>query len=193
MSLLLSRKTAVIYGAGGAIGGAVARAFAQEGASVFLTGRNLSSVAAVAEEISAAGGVAEAAQVDALDEKGVEKHLNGTVQRTGGIDITFNAAGISGADVRDKHLQGMPLAMLPLESFSLPIAIYTRLHFLTARAAARRMVKKQSGVILMHTPEPARAWAPRLWEEWLRPGPRWKLFREGSPRSWDRKVYALSV
>ena len=160
--MLLSKKTAVIYGAGGAIGSAVARAFAQEGANVFLTGRNLASVAAVANEISVAGGVAEAAQVDALDESAIEKHLNDTVEKTGGIDISFNAAGISGADVRDKHLQGTPLAMLSLESFSLPIVTYTQLHFLTARAAARQMVKKQSGVILMHTPEPARLGAPLM-------------------------------
>src|SRR5260370_8152598 len=94
MSKMLSKKTAVIYGAGGAIGSTIARAFAQEGARVFLTGRNLASVAAVADEIIVAGGNAEAAQVDALDESAIEKHLNDTAEKPGAINISFNAAEI---------------------------------------------------------------------------------------------------
>src|SRR5215469_8244342 len=129
--MLLSEKTAVIYGAGGAIGSAVARAFAHEGANVFLTGRNLASVTAVANEISAAGGAAEAALVDALDEAAIEQHLEDTVKKTGRIDVSFNAAGISGAKVRDNNYQGVPLAMLSLESFYRPIATYTQINFLT--------------------------------------------------------------
>jgi NAD(P)-dependent dehydrogenase (short-subunit alcohol dehydrogenase family) len=42
--MLLSEKVAVIYGAGGAIGGAVARAFAAEGAQVFPTGREVDAI-----------------------------------------------------------------------------------------------------------------------------------------------------
>jgi NADP-dependent 3-hydroxy acid dehydrogenase YdfG len=76
MNMMLENKTAVIYAAGGAIGGAVARTFAREGARLFLTGRDVAKVDAVAEEIVAAGGVAETAQVDALDEKAVEEHLS---------------------------------------------------------------------------------------------------------------------
>jgi NAD(P)-dependent dehydrogenase (short-subunit alcohol dehydrogenase family) len=75
--MLLENKTAVIYAAGGAIGGAVARAFAREGATLFLTGRNLANVESVATEIVAAGGVAEAAEVDALDEEAVAHHGDG--------------------------------------------------------------------------------------------------------------------
>ena len=91
--MLLEHKTAVIYAAGGAIGGAVARAFAREGARLFLTGRDVAKLDAVAEEIVAAGGVAEAAQVDALDEEAVEEHLETVVERAGGVDISFNAIG----------------------------------------------------------------------------------------------------
>jgi len=65
--MLLENKIAVIYGAGGAVGSAVAKAFAREGAKVFLTGRNLKPVDAVASEIVVAGGRAESAKVDALD------------------------------------------------------------------------------------------------------------------------------
>lgn len=90
MTKLLKNKNAVIYGAGGAIGGAVARAFAEEGAKVFLTGRNLASVTATAKDIVAAGGAAEAAQVDALDESAVEEHIAAVVRKAGTVDVSFN-------------------------------------------------------------------------------------------------------
>ena len=153
--MLLRNKTAVIYGAGGEVGGAVARTFAREGAAVFLTGRNLAAVDAVAEDIVAAGGSAETARVDALDEAAVEKHLGAVVEKAGRVDVSFNAIGIP-----QQGIQGMPLAELPAESFALPIMTYAQSHFLTARAAGRRMLEKRSGVILMHTPSPARLAAP---------------------------------
>ncbi len=80
--MLLENKTAVIYGAGGDIGSAVARAFAREGATLFLAGRVLAPLSAVAEEITRAGGKAEVAQVDALDEQAVEQHLGQVVQKS---------------------------------------------------------------------------------------------------------------
>jgi NAD(P)-dependent dehydrogenase (short-subunit alcohol dehydrogenase family) len=153
--VLLKDKTAIVYGAAGAAGSAVASAFAREGAKVFLTGRNVEALAAVAEEISAAGGVVETARVDALDEQDVERHAHAVAKTAGAIDISFNAMGIP-----QQGIQGIPLIQLSAESFALPIASYTRSHFLTARAAARRMVERRSGVILMHTPEPARLAAP---------------------------------
>jgi 3-oxoacyl-[acyl-carrier protein] reductase len=99
--MLLSNKSAVIYGAGGAIGGAVARAFAREGARLFLAGRTLARLDAVAREISAAGGVAETARVDGLDEQSVEKHIADVAKKAGGIDVSFNAIGI-------EDVQGTP-------------------------------------------------------------------------------------
>jgi NAD(P)-dependent dehydrogenase (short-subunit alcohol dehydrogenase family) len=149
--MLLNNKNAVIYGAGGAVGGAVARAFAIEGARVFLTGRNLASVDNVAQDISAAGGVVETTQVDALDENAVESHIRHVVEKAERIDISFNAIGIP-----QQGIQGIPLTELSVESFSLPITTYGRAQFITAKAAARRMIGQRSGVILMHTPEPAR-------------------------------------
>ena len=154
--MMLKNKTAIIYGAGGAIGSAVAKAFAKEGAKVFLTGRNLASVAAVAKEITAAGGVAEAAQVDALDERAVEQHMTEMVSKAGTVDISFNAI----TPVPQPGTQGIPIAQLPVDSFTAPITAYMRSYFLTAQAAARRMVEKRSGVILIHTPEPARLGLP---------------------------------
>ncbi len=83
---------------GGPIGGAVARAFAREGANVFLAGRTLATLDKVAEEISAVGGVAETAQVDALDERAVEEHADAVAKKTGGIDVSFNAVGLPARD-----------------------------------------------------------------------------------------------
>jgi NAD(P)-dependent dehydrogenase (short-subunit alcohol dehydrogenase family) len=154
--MLLNNKIAIIYGAGGAIGGAVARTFAAEGATVFLTGRNLASVEANAKAIVAAGGKAAAAQVDALDERAVEEHLATVVAKTGKIDVTFNAI----TPIPQPGTQGIPIAELPVDNFTAPITAYMRSQFLTARAAARRMVEKRSGVILMHTPDPARLGLP---------------------------------
>ena len=73
--MMLTDKVAVIYGAGGGIGGAVARTFAREGANVFLTGRHRAPVETIAMDIVSGGGSAEAAEVDALDEQGVDTHL----------------------------------------------------------------------------------------------------------------------
>ncbi|MFB7719676.1 SDR family NAD(P)-dependent oxidoreductase [Nocardia sp. NPDC056100] len=153
--MLLEGKNVVIYGAGGAVGGAVARGFAREGARVFLTGRDSGALDAAAKEIAAAGGVAETAVVDAVDERAVAGHLEAVVAATGGIDVSFNAIGIS-----PRGLQGIPLAELPVENFLLPITTYTRAHFVTAKSAARHMIPRGSGVIMMHTPEPARASMP---------------------------------
>ena len=144
--MLLQDKVAVIYGAGGAIGGAVARAFAREGATVFLTGRQLAPVEAVAKEIVAAGGAAEAAQVDALDEQAIDQHLQSVVDTVGRVDLSFDAVGIPSS-----NLLGVPLVELEAERFSLPITAYTRSYFLTARLAARRMVPNGSGVIMTVT------------------------------------------
>jgi NAD(P)-dependent dehydrogenase (short-subunit alcohol dehydrogenase family) len=139
--MLLQSKRAVIYGGGGAIGGAVARAFAREGARVFLAGRTLAKLEHVARDISSAGGKAEIAEVDALDEKAVEGHADAVVARAGGIDIALNAVGIL-------HLQGTPFAEVSFQDFAHPITAYTRTNFLTAKAVSRHMVKQGSGVIL---------------------------------------------
>jgi 3-oxoacyl-[acyl-carrier protein] reductase len=155
MEMLLVDKYAVVYGGGGAVGGAVARAFAREGANVFLSGRTLAKVQAVAEEISASGGEAETAQVDALHEKAVEKHIGKVAQTAGRSDILFNAIGM-------EDVQGTPLHEMSLEDFTRPIAIATRTQFLTARAVARRMIGQNSGVILTITAGPARRALPNV-------------------------------
>jgi NAD(P)-dependent dehydrogenase (short-subunit alcohol dehydrogenase family) len=152
--MMLKNKVAVIYGAGGAIGSAVARAFACEGARLFLTGRHRAPVESVAREIVSAGGSAEAAEVDALDEQAVDRHLQSTVDKAGRVNISFNAIGIPNTKIR------VPLIELDVEQFSLPIATYTRSYFLTARLAARRMIANRSGVIMTVTSVPSRTGIP---------------------------------
>jgi NAD(P)-dependent dehydrogenase (short-subunit alcohol dehydrogenase family) len=153
--VLLEDKNAVIYGAGGSVGGAVARAFAREGAKVFLAGRTLAPLDNVAEEISAAGGVAETAQVDALDERAVDEHADAVAAKAGGIDVSFNT--ISHGDVH-----GTPLVGMPFEDFARPITNAMRAQFLTGRAAARHMITRGSGVILAITATTARMAIPNV-------------------------------
>jgi NAD(P)-dependent dehydrogenase (short-subunit alcohol dehydrogenase family) len=155
--MLLKNKNAVIYGASGAVGSAVARTFAREGARLFLTGRDLGALDAIAKEISAAGGTVETAEVDALDENAVTDHVDDVVDKAATVDISFNAVGIP-----QQGMQGMPLTELSLENFTLPINSYAQAHFVTGRAAARHMITQGSGVVLMHTPEPARLGIPLL-------------------------------
>jgi NAD(P)-dependent dehydrogenase (short-subunit alcohol dehydrogenase family) len=143
---LLRNKNAVVYGAAGAIGGAIAKAFAGQGARVFLTGRRLAKVQATASRVAGAGGAVDAAQVDALDEQAVEQHLDAVVKEAGRIDISLNAVGFD-------EIQGVPLTDLSLEDFMFPIVAWSKTVFLTSRAAARRMTQAGSGVILtLHAP-----------------------------------------
>ena len=137
--MLLKDKTAIVYGAGGAIGGAVARAFAREGAKVFLAGHTKAKIDKVAQDVRSNGGVAEAAVVDALDEKAVDAYVD-AVARQAGVDISFNVIGLG--DVQQ------PLTEISLADFLQPIMNAMRTQFLTTRAAARHMVKRGSGVIL---------------------------------------------
>ena len=137
----LEGKNAVICGGGGSIGGAVGRAFAREGARVFLAGRTLTRLEEVAEEIRSTGGIAETAQVDALDEKAVDEHADAVAASAGGIDISFNL--ISHGDVH-----GTPMADMDLEDYARPVVTAVRTTFLTWRAATRHMIRRGSGVIL---------------------------------------------
>lgn len=152
---MLKNKVAVIYGSSGAVGSAIAGAFARQGARVFLTGRSLGKIDTIAKGIMDAGGSAETAQVDALDERAVDGHLQSVIYKAGRVDVSFNAVGIP-----NTMLQGVPLVDLDLDQFLLPIATYARSYFLTARLAARRMVANGSGVIMTITAVPSRMGIP---------------------------------
>jgi len=149
--MMLSDQVAVVYGAGGAVGGAVARALAGEGARVFVIGRGREAVDAVAKDIAAAGGSVEAATVDTLDEPAIDAHLRYVVDRAGRVDISVNAAGPANAGII-----GVPLTELDPDTFLRPIMEYTRSYLLTARLAARYMIPNRSGVIMTITALPGR-------------------------------------
>ena len=149
--MLLENKVAVVYGAGGAIGGAVARAFAAEGATVFVTGHRPAAVEQVAADIAASGGAVSAAEVDGLDEQAIDRHLQTVIDAAGRVDISFNAVGL-----RDTTVLGVPLTDLAADQFVLPITAYATSYFLTARLAARRMIPARSGVIMTVSALPAR-------------------------------------
>lgn len=145
--MLLKDRIAAIHGAGGSLGGAVARAFAREGAVLMLSGQNLTSVAAVAAQIRDAGGKAHTAQLDALDAPAVQQYLDGIVRDHGALDISFNAIGL-------QDTQDLPLVDMALDDFLRPVQIAMQSLFITATAAGRHMVRQGSGVILSLTATP---------------------------------------
>lgn len=144
---LLQSKRAVIFGASGAVGQAAAKEFAAQGATVFLSGRQLAAVEQVAASIQQNGGTAFAAQVDALDEQAVNAYLDRIAQEAGSIDLLLNATGPQPKD----YGNGSSTLELPLEQFLLPFSTLVPSQFITARSAARYMVRQHSGVILFVT------------------------------------------
>jgi 3-oxoacyl-[acyl-carrier protein] reductase len=139
--VLLERKNAVIYGGGGSIGGAVARAFAREGARVFLAGRTEAALERVAGDIRAGGGAADTAIVDALDPEAVDRHAEELVATAGSLDISFNL-------IAHPYTHGVPFHEMEVDDFMAPVETAARTTFITARAAARHMIPRRSGVIL---------------------------------------------
>jgi 3-oxoacyl-[acyl-carrier protein] reductase len=139
--VLLEGRNAVVYGGGGSIGGAAARAFAREGARVFLAGRTRDRLEEVAAAIRDAGGAAETAVVDALDGAAVDAHAGAVAAEGGSLDICMNV--ISHGDV-----QGTPMVEMSVEDYLRPVATAVRTTFLTSTAAGRHMMRQGSGVIL---------------------------------------------
>jgi 3-oxoacyl-[acyl-carrier protein] reductase len=151
-SQLLNGKHAVVFGAGGSIGAAVAKEFAAEGAQVFLAGRTRSNVEDVAQQIAATGGRAHAAVTDALDDSVVNEHIDRIARHAGTIDIVFSAVG----PLVHEYGNTKSATDLTIDEFMMPLTTVVKSQFITARAAARHMVKQHSGVIIFLTGSPAR-------------------------------------
>jgi 3-oxoacyl-[acyl-carrier protein] reductase len=151
-SQILHGKHAVVFGAGGSIGAAVAKEFAAEGAEVFLAGRTKANVEDVTKQITADGGRAQAAVIDALDDAAVNEYIESIVEQTGSIDIVFNAVG----PLAKEYGNGKNAVDLEIEELMVPLTTVVKSQFITARAAARHMVKQHSGVIIFLTGSPAR-------------------------------------
>jgi 3-oxoacyl-[acyl-carrier protein] reductase len=135
---MLENKTAVIYGAGGAIGGAVARAFADAGARVYLAGRTQARLEKVASDI---GDAARVAEIDALDEVAVAAHVDAVAADAGGIDIALNAVAFP-------FVHGVAFVDVAVEDVMHPIDAFLRTNLITAQAVARHMTARGSGTIL---------------------------------------------
>ena len=151
----LAGKVAIVYGAAGPMGSAVARAFAQAGAQLFLAGRTGAKVQAVADEIESTGGNAQSAQVDVDDRDAVERHADDVLGSAGSLDISFNATG-------SDAVQNVPLVDVALDDFMQPITVSARRNFITTTAAARRMAPQGSGVIVMLTSSAAKEWRHQM-------------------------------
>jgi NAD(P)-dependent dehydrogenase (short-subunit alcohol dehydrogenase family) len=151
MNMLLQKKVAVVYG-GGAIGSAVACAFAREGAQVYLADDNESSLEPVVQEITKNGHNITKARVDVLDPNSVEAFVESVVNKSGRLDISFCATSTHVPGGK----QGSAFSELSYEDFSLPITDYTKSQFITANAASRHMIRQESGVIMMITAVPSR-------------------------------------
>ena len=140
--MLLENENAIVYGAAGAIGSAVARAYGQAGARVFLAGRTQAALDEVADAIRADGGTADVAELDAMDKAAVDAHAQYVVATGGSLDVSFNAVAV---DV----VQNIPLTEIPVEDFLAPFNGICRTNFLTATAAARHMASQGSGTITL--------------------------------------------
>ena len=148
----LEGKHAVVFGAGGSVGAAVAKEFAAEGAEVFLAGRTKANVETVMRHITEDGGRAQAAVIDAEDYAAVDKYLDEIVRQTPSIDIVFNAIGPRA----NEYGNGKHAVDVTIEEFMVPVTTILKSQFITSRAAARHMVKQHSGVIIFLTGSPAR-------------------------------------
>src|SRR5262249_49559844 len=149
---LLQGKHAVVVGAGGSIGAAVGKEFAAEGAEVFLSGRTRSNVEEVARHITAAGGRAHAAVIDALDDAAVNRYIDDVAREAGTIDVAFCAVG----PLATEYGNTKKATELTIDEFMLPLTTVVKSQFIAARAAARRMVKQRTGVSIFLTGSPAR-------------------------------------
>ena len=155
----LKDKVAVVFAASGEIAGAVARSFAQHGAKVYVTARNLNAVKALAEEIKAAGGRAEATKVDALNETEIDNYLQKVVADNGQLDMVFNGIGVGYSEMGGRP----PTTVATLEQFLAPVQKIGGSQFLTSRVAAKYMIQTGSeGTILLLTAALSRSKIPNL-------------------------------
>lgn len=155
--MLLKNKVAVIFAAGGAVGGKVAQEFAREGATVFLSGHRLESVKKTVHVTGSTDAGVSFEQIDALNQDEVNAYLERVVKQAGRIDVVFNAIGpASAGDLV------MPSTDIPADKFLSYINTSVLSQFITARCAARHMLARKSGVVIFMTATPARGVAPLI-------------------------------
>ena len=94
MSGFLEGQTAIVTGSGRGIGGAIALAFAREGATVALASRSADEVERTAAEVRARGGRALPLPTDVTSRAAVEELVSRTLDETKRLDILVNNAGV---------------------------------------------------------------------------------------------------
>ena len=139
-SVLLENQVAVITGSGRGIGRAMAKLFAAEGASVFLTARTAAELTAASEEIAGAGGRAGYLVADLGREGDCRRVVEETLRKFGRLDILVNNAGHYGPVE--------PVEDYPLEEFDRVLAVHLRAAFLLSQLVLPKMYERGSGVIL---------------------------------------------
>lgn len=155
----LKDKVAVVFAASGDIAGAVAKSFAEHGAKVYVTAKNLDSVKALAETIKFNGGIAEAAKVDALNESEIDSFLQKVVSDNGRLDVIFNGIGATYEEMGGRP----PTTVATFDQFMAPMQKICGSQFLTSRIAAKHMMQSKSeGTILLLTAALSRSKYPNL-------------------------------
>ena len=135
----LDGQVAVVTGGAKGIGEAIAKCFARVGARVAVFDLDQQAALTAVESIIEAGGTAEAITVDVSSEKQIDEAFAGVFARHGRLDVLVNSAGIA---IR------RPTVELPLELWNQVIETNLTGSFLCCRAAARYMLKQQSGRIV---------------------------------------------
>jgi NAD(P)-dependent dehydrogenase (short-subunit alcohol dehydrogenase family) len=138
--MLLPNKVAVITGSGRGIGRAMAKLFAQEGATVFLSARTESELTATAEEIACANGITAYLTADLTAEPDCARLMAAAREKFGRVDILVNNAGHYGPV--------LPVEEYPLEEFDKVLAVHLRAAFILSKLVLPEMYARKSGVIL---------------------------------------------
>lgn len=137
----LKDKVAIITGAGRNIGEDTAKLFAKEGARVAIVDLDKGRAEAVAAEIRAAKGIAEAFVANVADEAACEKLAADVAARLGRVDILVNNVAIS---------DNKKIMEITLEEWNRVMQVTLTSPFLMGRAAARQMIKQGSGGVIVN-------------------------------------------
>jgi rhamnulose-1-phosphate aldolase/alcohol dehydrogenase len=134
----LSRRVALVTGAAGAIGSAIARRFAREGAHVVCADLDLEKAQSLADELTKANPAnrAMAVRMDVADEGSVREGFARMVLEYGGVDLPVSNAGVA---------KGAAIDNLTLEEWERNFAVNARGHFLVAREALKIMKAQGTG------------------------------------------------
>ncbi|MBX6743092.1 MAG: SDR family NAD(P)-dependent oxidoreductase, partial [Acetobacteraceae bacterium] len=135
----LSGKIAVVTGAAGGMGRAIAASFAEAGAAVALLDRDTAGCEALARELAATGARALPIGCDTADEASVAAAAQAVAERLGPADILVNNAGV---------LRPGPLASLSIAEWNALLAVNLTGYLVCAQAFGRGMMQRKSGALV---------------------------------------------